>query len=117
MNAVNGINNTGANNAGINNNIGLDLVEILERLGQYFIENIVAICTMVVMIIGALVYQQIMYVQHGGRHHRIRPHRKTRANCGCGAVFTRLRFFGCETEGRILQVVFRQTRRAGNGVR
>jgi len=67
MNAVNGngINNTGANNAGINNNIGIDLIELLERLGQYFIENIVAICTMVVMIIGALVYQQIMYVQHG----------------------------------------------------
>lgn len=58
MNAVNG-------NAGINNNIGIDLIELLERLGQYFIENIVAICTMVVMIIGALVYQQIMYVQHG----------------------------------------------------
>jgi len=66
MNATNGgINNTGINNNGINNNIGVDLMELLERLGQYFIENIVAICTMVVMIIGALVYQQIMYVQHG----------------------------------------------------
>jgi hypothetical protein len=69
MNATNGNgginNNTGINNTGINNNIGVDLMELLERLGQYFIENIVAICTMVVIIIGALVYQQIMYVQHG----------------------------------------------------
>jgi hypothetical protein len=68
MNATNG--NTGINNNGINNNSGnsnsgIDLVELLERLGQYFIENIAAICTVVVILIGVMVYQQIMYVQHG----------------------------------------------------
>ena len=43
---------------------GINLVEIAERLGQYFIENIDAIAIVVVLIIGALVYQQIMHVQY-----------------------------------------------------
>ena len=52
-----------------NNVNGINLVELLveqsERFGQYFIENITAITIVVIIIIGALVYQQIMYVQHG----------------------------------------------------
>ena len=44
---------------------GINLVEVAERFGQYFIENIAAISTVVVIIIGALVYQQIMHVQQG----------------------------------------------------
>ena len=44
---------------------GINLVEVAERFGQYFIENITAISTVVVIIIGALVYQQIMHVQPG----------------------------------------------------
>ena len=41
---------------------GVNIVEVVERLGQYFIENIDAIAIVVVMIIGALVYQQIMHL-------------------------------------------------------
>jgi hypothetical protein len=44
---------------------GIDLVELAQRFGQYFVENITAISTVVVMIIGALVYQEIMHVQQG----------------------------------------------------
>ena len=44
---------------------GVNLVELAERLGQYFIENIDAISIVVVLIIGALVYQQIMHLQQG----------------------------------------------------
>jgi hypothetical protein len=44
---------------------GINLVELAERLGQYFIENLAAISIVVVVIIGALVYQQIMHVQLG----------------------------------------------------
>ena len=44
---------------------GIDLLELAERFGRYFIENITAITTVVILIIGAMVYQQIMYVQHG----------------------------------------------------
>lgn len=44
---------------------GIDLVELAQRLGQYFIENITAISIVVVIIIGALVYQEIMHVQQG----------------------------------------------------
>jgi hypothetical protein len=44
---------------------GINLVELAERFGQYFIENIAAISTVVVIIIGALVYQQIMGVKQG----------------------------------------------------
>jgi hypothetical protein len=46
-------------------NNGINLVELAERFGQYFIENIAAISIVVVIIIGALVYQQIMHVQQG----------------------------------------------------
>ena len=42
---------------------GIDLVELAERFGQYFIENITAISTVVVLIIGALVYQEIMKIE------------------------------------------------------
>ena len=49
-------------NANANAN-GINLVELAERFGQYFIENITSISTVVVLIIGALVYQQIMHVQ------------------------------------------------------
>jgi hypothetical protein len=42
---------------------GINLVELAERFGRYFIENIAAISIVVVTIIGALVYQQIMHVQ------------------------------------------------------
>lgn len=48
-----------------NGSSGINLVELMERFGQYFIENITAITLVVIIIIGALVYQQIMYVQHG----------------------------------------------------
>ena len=41
----------------------INLFEIAERLGQYFIENIDAISIVVVVLIGALVYQQIMNMQ------------------------------------------------------
>lgn len=44
---------------------GINIIEILEHFGQYFIENITAITIVVIIIIGGLVYQQIMYVQHG----------------------------------------------------
>lgn len=44
---------------------GIDLVELAQRFGQYFVENITAISTVVVIIIGALVYQEIMHVQQG----------------------------------------------------
>jgi len=42
---------------------GINLIEIAERCGQYFIENIDAISIVVVVLIGALVYQQIMHMQ------------------------------------------------------
>jgi hypothetical protein len=48
-----------------NPNNGINLVELAERFGHYFIENITAISTVVVLLIGALVYQQIMNVQIG----------------------------------------------------
>jgi len=44
---------------------GVNLMELANRFGQYFIENIAAISIVVVVIIGALVYQQIMHVQLG----------------------------------------------------
>ena len=44
---------------------GINLVELANRFGQYFIENLAAISIVVVVIIGALVYQQIMHVQLG----------------------------------------------------
>ncbi len=55
------VNQPGASN-GSN---GIDLVELAERFGQYFIENITAISIVVVIMIGALVYQEIMHVQQG----------------------------------------------------
>ena len=58
--------NANANaNANVSNGNGINLVELAERFGQYFIENISAISTVVVLIIGALVYQQIMHMQQG----------------------------------------------------
>ena len=48
-----------------NGSNGINLVELAERFGQYFIENITTISIVVVIIIGALVYQQIMHVQQG----------------------------------------------------
>ena len=47
------------------NQPGIDLVELAQRFGQYFIENITAISIVVVIMIGALVYQEIMHVQQG----------------------------------------------------
>jgi hypothetical protein len=44
---------------------GINLVELAERFGQYFIENIAAISIVVVVIIGALVYEKIIGVQQG----------------------------------------------------
>jgi len=44
---------------------GIDLVELAQRFGQYFIENVAAISIVVVIIIGALVYQEIAHVQQG----------------------------------------------------
>jgi len=44
---------------------GVNLMELANRFGQYFIENIAAISIVVVVLIGALVYQQIMHVQLG----------------------------------------------------
>lgn len=43
--------------------IGINLIEIAERCGKYFIENIDAISIVVVLLIGALVYQQITHMQ------------------------------------------------------
>jgi hypothetical protein len=57
-------NQPGASN-GSNGSNGIDLVELAQRFGQYFIENITAISIVVVVIIGALVYQEIMHVQQG----------------------------------------------------
>ena len=55
-----------ANQPGASNGSnGIDLVELAQRFGQYFIENITAISIVVVVIIGALVYQEIMHVQQG----------------------------------------------------
>ena len=48
-----------------NGNNGINLVELAEQVGQYFIENISAISIVVVIIVSALVYQQIMHVQQG----------------------------------------------------
>jgi hypothetical protein len=48
-----------------NGNNGIDLVGLAQRFGQYFIENITAISIVVVIMIGALVYQEIMHVQQG----------------------------------------------------
>jgi hypothetical protein len=55
----------GSNGSNGSNGSGINLVELAERLGQYFIENLAAISIVVVVIIGALVYQQIMHVQLG----------------------------------------------------
>ena len=44
---------------------GINLLELANRLGQYFIENITSIIMVVIVIIGALVYQQIMYGKPG----------------------------------------------------
>jgi hypothetical protein len=55
-------------NANVNqpsNGNGINLVELAERFGQYFIENIAAISIVVVVIIGALVYEKIIGVQQG----------------------------------------------------
>lgn len=52
-------------NSGSGNGSGINLVELANRFGQYFIENLAAISIVVVVIIGALVYQQIMHVQLG----------------------------------------------------
>ena len=54
-----------ANVMNANPNNGINLIEVVERFGQYFIENVAAISIVVVIIIGALVYQQIMHVQQG----------------------------------------------------
>ena len=55
-----------ANQPGASNGSnGIDLVELAQRFGQYFIENVSAISIVVVVIIGALVYQEIMHVQQG----------------------------------------------------
>lgn len=53
------------NESGNSNGNVINLFELVERLGQYFIENITAITMVVILIIGALVYQQIMYRQNG----------------------------------------------------
>ena len=58
MNADQGSNGSGSGS-------GINLVELANRFGQYFIENLAAISIVVVVIIGALVYQQIMHVQLG----------------------------------------------------
>ena len=63
MNTLPGLTQPNANNNGPSN--GINLVELAERFGQYFIENIAAISIVVVLIISALVYQQIMHVQRG----------------------------------------------------
>ena len=47
------------------NGNSVNLVEWANRLGLYFVENIAAISIVVVTIIGALVYQQIMGVHLG----------------------------------------------------
>jgi hypothetical protein len=52
-------------NADQGSNDGINLVELAERFGQYFIENITAISIVVVVMIGALVYQQMMHVKQG----------------------------------------------------
>lgn len=44
---------------------GINLVEVAERFGQYFIQNIASISIVVVVLIGAMVYSQIMHVQQG----------------------------------------------------
>lgn len=46
-------------------NNGINLIELANRLGLYFVENIAAISIVVVTIIGALVYQQIIGVHIG----------------------------------------------------
>ena len=63
MNGLTGLSQTNANANGPSN--GINLVELAERFGQYFIENITAISIVVVLLISALVYQQIMNVQMG----------------------------------------------------
>lgn len=66
MNAFAGTNNDTGNNNNNGNNINvIDLVKLMERFGQYFIENITSISIVVVLIISALVYQQIMHLQTG----------------------------------------------------
>jgi len=54
---------TNANNNGPSN--GINLVALAEQFGQYFIQNIAGISIVVVVLIGALVYAQIMHVQQG----------------------------------------------------
>jgi len=46
-------------------NANANAMNAAERFGQYFIENVAAISIVVVIIISALVYQQIMHVQQG----------------------------------------------------
>ena len=58
-----GLAQTNANNNGPSN--GINLVELAEQFGQYFIQNITAISIVVVILVSALVYQQIMHVQMG----------------------------------------------------
>jgi hypothetical protein len=52
-------------NPSSNGSNGIDLAALAQRFGQYFIENITAISIVVVIMIGALVYQEIMHVQQG----------------------------------------------------
>ena len=59
------MNDYGNNNSNSN---GINLIELAERLGQYFIENITAITMVVIIIIGALVYQQIV---NSGQHDNV----------------------------------------------
>ena len=57
--------NSDSNSNSNSNSNSVNLVELAERFGRYFIENIAAISIVVVTIIGALVYQQIMGVHIG----------------------------------------------------
>lgn len=57
--------NGNGNGNGNSDSNSVNLVELAERFGRYFIENIAAISIVVVTIIGALVYQQIMGVHIG----------------------------------------------------
>lgn len=59
--------NTNANVSDSNINlsdVGMNWAEMANRFGEYFIENITGITIIIIVIVGALVYQQIMYVQH-----------------------------------------------------
>jgi hypothetical protein len=52
-------------NADVNQPSNGNGINLVERFGQYFIENIAAISIVVVIIIGALVHQQIMHANLG----------------------------------------------------